>query len=353
MKKFLIANPFGIGDALFSMACAQRIREVYPDAFIGFVCNERTVEFLKLCPALNRLHVFNRDHLRMLWKKSPLLYFKEIKRMSTAAAKEKYDTLIDFSLGREFSLAAMMIGVRRRIGFDYKGRGFFLTKKKKITSYADGPVAQAQLDLLWNAGVLPNNHMPARIMIEANGALPEMIARGSEPILAVAPGGGRSWGKDAHFKQWDVLKFVEVINSLSKSYPRVVLVGDDSERALLEQVQRGLLGTNCALMAGEPMSNVCAMLKRSSLLLCNDGGLMHLAHALGVKTVAIFGPVDEKVYGPYGGIAPAQVLTQDVPCRPCYRDFHFPPCAHSRRCLMDISVDKVIEVSKKVLAGTP
>ena len=75
---------------------------------------------------------------------------------------------------------------------------------------------------------------------------------------------------------------------------------------------------------------------------------MHMAHALGVKTVSIFGPVDEKVYGPYGGPAPREVLTQAVPCRPCYSKFHFPPCSYERRCLTELPVETVVRALKKI-----
>jgi ADP-heptose:LPS heptosyltransferase len=93
---------------------------------------------------------------------------------------------------------------------------------------------------------------------------------------------------------------------------------------------------------------VAALLSRSSLFLGNDGGLLHLANALGVPSVSFYGPVDEKVYGPYGTETPHAVLTADVPCRPCYRDFRFPPCPHGRRCLEEISVEKAVEIAEKI-----
>ena len=96
------------------------------------------------------------------------------------------------------------------------------------------------------------------------------------------------------------------------------------------------------------MEKLCATLLRGKLLLCNDGGLLHLGNTLGVKTVSIFGPVDEKVYGPYGNDTPHEVLAQPVPCRPCYKDFHFPPCPHERRCLEELTAEKVLDAVKKI-----
>ena len=101
-------------------------------------------------------------------------------------------------------------------------------------------------------------------------------------------------------------------------------------------------------MAGESIEKVCALLQRSNFLCCNDGGLLHLANALGVRTVSIFGPVDEKVYGPYGNHAAHEVVTEPVACRPCYKKFHFPPCPYDRRCLKDLAVEKVVAAMRKI-----
>ncbi len=349
MKKFLLVNPFGIGDVLFSLSSVQRIREAFPNAVLGFVGNERTEELLRLCPALDRIYVFNRDNLRASVKKSPLAFVGELKKITGSIASEKYDVLIDFSLGREFSFAAMLMGIRRRIGFDFKGRGLFLTYKRKLNSYENIPVAQTQIDLLWGAGILPDNRMPEVLLIDVPGS--SSGGRDAEGlVLAIAPGGGRSWGKDAVYKQWDPEKFIQAANAFIRGNKtaRVVILGDLPEKPLLQSIADSIPGAECAVMSGESFQKVCAVLKRSSLLLCNDGGLLHLANALGVKTISIFGPVDEKVYGPYGGAAQRRVLVQDVPCRPCYKNFHFPACPHSRRCLDLLGFEKVVEVMGEI-----
>ncbi len=347
--KVLIANPFGIGDVVFTLASAEKIREVHPEAFIGFVCNERTKDLLVLCPGVDCLHVFNRDELRALLKKSPLRFLKRLWKMIKGVRNEEYDLFIDFSLGREFAFAAMLAGIRDRAGLDYKNRGVFLTRKKTISAYKGLPVAQRQLEFLKEAGVLPDDRMPQKIRFR----VPEMELGidATAGILAVAPGGGKSWGRDAVYKQWEPEKFAEVCDRVAAMRPgiKIVLLGDGEELELLERVKALLHTSGAEIWAGLPLARVCALLKKSELLVCNDGGLLHMANALGVKTVSIFGPVDERVYGPYGGTAVRRVVTIPVPCRPCYADFHFPPCRHSRECLAAIPVDKVIEPIREIL----
>ncbi|MBI4616067.1 MAG: hypothetical protein HY720_20795, partial [Planctomycetes bacterium] len=83
------------------------------------------------------------------------------------------------------------------------------------------------------------------------------------------------------------------------------------EKALLSEVA-SRLGVSAPVAAGAPLETVCAILLRSTALFCNDGGLLHLANALGVKTVSVFGPVDPRVYGPYGNQTPHEALAENV-----------------------------------------
>jgi len=100
----------------------------------------------------------------------------------------------------------------------------------------------------------------------------------------------------------------------------------------------------------EELAGVMSELK---LLICNDGGPLHMAAALGVKTVSIFGPVDEVVYGPYPPDVKHVVVKKDLPCRPCYKDFRFAGCSNNRKCLQDITVGEVFEQVKGLLSPVP
>jgi len=355
LKRILVINPFGIGDVIFSMVLVETLRKSFPDAFIGFLCNERTEPLVRMNTAINRTFVFNRDWLRSLLKKSALLYYRELKAFWGLLREFKFDTVFDLSLGREFGFFSMLIGIKKRIGFDYKGRGIFLTQKRKMEGYSGRSVADAQLELLADAGSREAPTISLAVSDPAKSAAAVFLKRHgvaeNSSILAVAPGGGKSWGKDAIFKQWDPERFAEAANRLTKDGHFVILLlGDQSEKELLGRTARSI-ESKAMIAAGEPLDQVAAFLLRSAALLSNDGGLMHLANALGVKTISIFGPVDEKVYGPYRREIPQETVVENVPCRPCYQRFYFPPCPYERRCLDQLSVEKVVEAAGRVLAA--
>ena len=269
---------------------------------------------------------------------------------------EGYDTLVDLSLGREFSFFAMLLGIRRRVGFHFKGRGLFLTDKIPIAGYSDRPVIEYQFRILDELGISYNTNDPRlslKIPDQARSGVQSLLAASrigeNEKILAVAPGGGKSWGKDSIYKQWDPERFAGAVNILLRqSNLRVVLVGDKEEEELIQKVSQAL-SVKAVSMNGRPLEEVCALFLRAEAVLCNDGGLLHLANALGSKTVSIFGPTDERVYGPYGDRTVHEEVTQPVACRPCYKNFSFPPCPYNRRCLDDLSIETVAAAVQKVL----
>ncbi|MFA5085153.1 MAG: glycosyltransferase family 9 protein, partial [Candidatus Omnitrophota bacterium] len=131
---------------------------------------------------------------------------------------------------------------------------------------------------------------------------------------------------------------------------KVVLLGSAEERPLAEVV--GKMGQFIDLTGKLSLNELTAVISELKLLICNDGGLLHMAVALGVNTVSVFGPVDERVYGPYPPSERHIVIKKDLSCRPCYKDFRFTGCSNNRRCLKDITVEEVYEQVKGLLRLT-
>jgi ADP-heptose:LPS heptosyltransferase len=354
-KKILVVNPFGIGDAIFSMYLVEALKKLLPQAEIGFLGNERTAPLLRMNRSIDVCHEFNRDEFRAFRRRHWGSFAAKILRFTGELKKEHYDVVFDLSLGREFSFVAALLGIPRRIGFDFKKRGRWLTHKTLLQGYEKQHVVDWQLGLLRHLGFEPVS-VSARLPFfvsekskkETQDFLTPYGAREHPTFFAAAPGGGKSWGNNAAYKQWPVNRFAKVINDCPRSDGVILLIfGDEEERPILEQLKKEVL-VPAVIVAGQNLEIVSALLERSRFLLCNDGGLLHLANALGVKSLSIYGPVDEKVYGPYGMDILHEVVVEPVPCRPCYQKFHFPPCEHERRCLQELSTSKVLAAVKKI-----
>lgn len=352
MKKVLFVNPFGIGDAIFSFYAAAAFKNARPGARVDFLANERTAGLAALNADLGRVYTFDRDRLRRLRSKNPISFLGAYRDLIAAWRAERYDALFDYSLGREFGFLGFMAGIPERHGFDYKNRGAFLNRRRRFEGYENGPVVETQMGLLKSAGVGAAS-VPAvlrwRVGPEGERRAEVLLEDARARVwMAVAPGGGQSWGPNAVYKQWGPEKFAQAADRwASASGGGILLLGDASEKALLDKI-RGALRSPYAVACGEPFEALLALLRRTRLLLCNDGGLLHFAHSLGVRTVSLYGPVDERVYGPYGEGVAHEVVVEPVPCRPCYSRFAFPPCPHQGRCLRELSVQKVLESVDKI-----
>ena len=354
-NKILIVNPFGIGDAIFSMYLVEALKKNLPQTQIGFLGNERVSGLLRMNRSIDVCHEFNRDEFRALKKRNSAAFLFRLLAFAASVKKERYGAMFDLSLGREFGFAGACLGIRRRIGFNFKRRGLWLTHRTKLEAYEKKHVVEWQAGLLealnLKAGDIPAK-LPLVVSVQAAQEARNFLAQHGvvegAAVLAVAPGGGKSWGSNATYKQWAPERFAEAVEqSRSAGHTVALLLGDAEEKPLLEKAKNAL-SVPAVVAAGLRLEVVCALLQKSRALLCNDGGLLHLANALGVSTASMYGPVDEKVYGPYGAGVRREVLTEAVPCRPCYHKFHFPPCGHDRRCLEELSVEKVSAALQKI-----
>lgn len=352
MEKILIINPFGIGDVLFTTPLIRALKEKYPDCFIGYWCNERVRDLLKTEPIIDKIFPLSRGDIKRVYK--GLKRFAVLLDLIWGIRRNRFDIAFDFSLDSRYELWSKLAGIKRRIGFDYKGRGRFLTDKIGLTGYSGRHVVEYYTDLLKFIGIEPDNKFLCLTVSDENkaktkDALSKSGIPSAGPIIGIAMGGGASWGRGAVYKQWPAEKFGQLAARLVKERGAyVVLMGSADEKPLAEIVRND--SANIVDLTGKlSMEELAATIKELKLLICNDGGPLHMAVALGVSTVSVFGPVDERVYGPYPLSEKHIVIKKDLLCRPCYKNFRFPGCSNNKRCLEDISVDEVYERVKGLL----
>jgi len=153
-------------------------------------------------------------------------------------------------------------------------------------------------------------------------------------------------------RRWDIQRFINICEQLIKMYPnqKIVLIGSKSEKQYVEQIKKHFLDVqNIISIAGKTnISELIYILKNSKLLLTNDTGPMHLAFAVKVKTVALFGPCSPIQYGINNNCYP---LYSNMYCSPCIHEFALPPCKGNNICMTTIFVDKVFSTIEEALEG--
>ncbi|MBI3011159.1 MAG: glycosyltransferase family 9 protein [Candidatus Omnitrophica bacterium] len=358
--RLLIVNPFGIGDVLFSTPLVRAIRQAFPRAYLAYLCNRRTERILHRNPHLDELFVYEKDELMQFCRTAPIRCLWQLSGLIRRIWRRRLDLVIDLSLGERYSFLLALLRVPRRIGFNYRNRGRFLTHALAIDGYHEGHVVEYYRRLLHGFGIrLLDGSLELPVAGEdqrwAQRWLEEHRLLGRERLLVgILPAGGVSWGVDAAFRRWSFKGFAAVGDALVERYgAQIILFGEASDTAVCRTVTHLMRQPTIDVSGHTTLGQFVSLLSHLSLVLCNDGGPLHLAVSQGVKTVSVFGPVDPDVYGPYPPASSSHqvVVHEGLPCRPCYHHFKLPPCPYERACLMTIEPDEVIAACAALLDG--
>jgi len=353
VKSFLIINPFGIGDVLFSTPLVRSLKENFPSSKIFYLCNRRAYPVLEDNPLINKIFVYERDEFDAIKKVSKLSWIKRIIGFVLEIKKENIDIVVDLSLNSQFGFFAWFAGIRKRIGFDYKKRGRFLTEKIKINGFEGKHVIEYYLDLLQFLKVKPLS-LHTELFVNEGDKLWSKDFLKSHNInkenifICIVPGGGESFGSNAYRKNWPLDNFVKLSECLQKNLKiKLCILLGPKEKEIGKAFNQG---SNLVVFSPSTVMQASAIIDRCNLFISNDSGLLRVANALDRKIVTIFGPVDEKTYSPYPFDSKKHVvIKKDLPCRPCYKKFRLPECLYQLKCLKDITVEEVFDSVKSLI----
>lgn len=357
-RRVLIVQPYGIGDLLFITPVFRALRLLPGIERVDLILGSRTRAVVENNPHVDELIEIDKDFLHGQSAIQNLLFWKDL---AFKIRNRRYDLLLDYSLRMEYSLMGLFLwGIPVRAAFDYKRRGFFATHRIPIKDgFHSKHVTDYCCDLAEKAGIPVENrflefYLTDAERIKAAETIQARSGRLMHRYLAVSPGGGESWGADAHFKRWPMPYFVGFSRDLYESHELdgIVLLGSPGEKKLCEEFQR-LANFPVLNLAGEiSLIESAAILEKAVMLLANDGGMVHLARSLEVPVTAFYGPVDPAVYGPYpvSGQSLA-IIKKDLECRPCYRAFRYNSACIGRECLQALSPDEALkEFSESLLS---
>lgn len=201
----------------------------------------------------------------------------------------------------------------------------------------------------WYLGVLQFMKVPAVTDFPWLPKRPEIAAqiRKKWPVdssrwIAIQP--GARWLN----KRWPAESFAEVVRRLSAARPdvRFAVLGGREEQQLAQTVVRGA-PERCLDLSGQlSLQELVEWIRSTELMITNDTGPLHLASALGIPVVSLYGPTDPQLTGPYG--QPDSVLRHPLPCSPCEK----PSCANRRQleCLTSITPELVLARALTALA---
>jgi heptosyltransferase I len=368
-KNILLIKMSAMGDVVQTIPVLNKLRRRYPKARIDWLVAPPVDELLRYNPAITETIEFSRGEKTAPWRLTP---FVGAARLVATLRAAQYDLVLDLQGQMRSAVFAFASGAPVRIGFDKPRGDLWKSSPRKLPDEARKHAWQGAREASWLAythhiavpalhvhpverylgvgaflgldGDAPDFSFPLpQEALTRIDALLDYYGIAKSRLIAMAP--GTNW----ETKQWRSNAFAEVARDVLKKGCAVALVGSDSERAVCEEVAG--LAPGAVNLAGETtISELAALIRRSSVCVTNDSGPMHLATALDRPVVSIFGPTDPVWAGPYR--RDGAVLRADLPCSPCYlRELR--RCMHGHACMKDVTAATVIERVDGILAKLP
>ncbi|MBY0506722.1 MAG: lipopolysaccharide heptosyltransferase II [Bryobacteraceae bacterium] len=269
-------------------------------------------------------------------------------RVGRALAAHRFDLAVVLPNSFDSALPAWLAGIPRRVGFDRDARGWLLTDRIPRIQPGDTPPHQSShyLELLRRAGLIERLPTEAIIRLDGAAAAREQGRQrlGPGPIVGVCPGAAFGGAK-----RWAPERFATSARTVAaKLGARVALFGSKDEVAICDEVNHHLGGTAKSYAGATSLGEFVEMLAACDVVLTNDSGPMHVASALGVPTVAVFGSTDHIATGPTGPLA--RVVREPVACSPCFeRECPLSEPAAHLACLRGVSAERVAREALQLL----
>ena len=355
-QRILIVNPFGIGDVLFSTPLIRALRRAFPEARLAYLCNRRTEEILRRNPHIDQYFIYEKDELLAQWRRNRVEGLTALLSLLWHIKRQRFDAAIDLSLGERYGFFLALLRLPRRIGFDFRHRGRFLTHRFAMDGYDHQHVVEYYGQLLAMIGIQLRERDLELVPTEedrrlARERLAGLVPSSTRALIGVIPAGGVSWGLQANFRRWSPTGFIEVGRALSQRHGATILIfGEPKDQEECAHIAQAIGPSAVDLSGHTTLGQFVSLIGRCHLVISNDGGPIHIAASQSVPTVSIFGPVDPDVYGPYPPGPRHRIVSRlDLPCRPCYHRFKLPPCPYERACLTTLEAEDVLAVCEEAL----
>ncbi len=341
--KVLIVKLSSIGDVIHTLPALAALKEGYKkkdsDFEIDWIVEEAASGLLIGNPIIDNVIVVKRRG----WSRSFRENWKRAKELRT----RRYDMVIDFQGLAKSAIWVWLSRGKRRVGFARGRELSSLPLNDKLPPYdPEKHAVERYLDLALHAGgkidggIFFPIHITDEEAASAKRVVEKSIKTADKSFFVIA---ARARWKT---KLWSDENFIEFARIVTKKYSlHALLIGSADDKEGLEAMA-GAIGENATNIAGQTnLKELAALLGLARFAITVDTGPMHLAAAMGTRTVALFGPTAPWRTGPYG--REHIVIRKGLECSPCYKR----ECADPV-CLTEIEVGEVTEALDRLLLST-
>jgi heptosyltransferase-2 len=305
------------------------LRERMPLARITLLSREYAAELFRRSGAIDRLAEW-RGGIR-----------SRVAAARKAAPAGGFDACFVLAPSFSAALVSLLSGARRRIGYGGEGRRALLTDALPAAAYRNGHLSRVYVRLLerYTGREEPDLPLPAVIPDDAWKEIADAAA-GRGAYFALAP--GATYGAS---KVWPRDRYAALARLvMTRTGWTAVVVGRPEERAEVSALIEAI-GERSVNLAGRlSVSGLISVLRGSRLVVGNDSGPVHIAAALAVPTVAVFGPTSADWTAPRGRAV--RIVKGEMACAPCFKR----RCPHGApECLVKVEARAVFDAAVSLI----
>lgn len=353
--KILVNALSGIGDALMFTPSLKILRKYLPESEIHILAMFRAVkEIYSANPDVNRIHYI--DFINQPW-------FKSLKQV-LQLRKEKFDASMNVypSNRKEYNLINYLIGAKLKIASSYnhlsrRELDFLNNRLNKETKDLHNVMENFRLIKFLIPEIKETQPGNLKIYIPLESevyARKFIIDHSLQNTFNIGIHPGSATFKGHVNKRWDTAKYIELLKILNNHYKAKILIFG-SEKDLNQEIYEKIKDFGI-LIPADGILNSAALMKKCSLFISGDTGLMHIAAALLIPQIAIFGYTNHRELHPWMNWH--IIVRKDLPCSPCFYNSPRPvKCIYKNdemfKCIKTITVAEVFEACRKLIEEVP
>ena len=346
VQRVLVVKLRHHGDVLLASPVFQVLRNRAPHLEIDALLYKDTREMLEGHPAIAQIHGIDRA-----WKRQGLAtQARREGELFTTLRNRRYQLLVHLTDHWRGAWLSQALRPRWSVAPARASRfwDWSFSHRYPLPRFTPRHTVEANLDALRRLGIYPEESEKPLVMVagaEAEARVDSLLAAAD-----IAPRGFIQVHPTSRwlFKAWTEGKYAELLRGLVRDGHRIVVTGapDARERAIIGRILAQAAVAVHDLSGQLTLREMAALSARARLFFGVDSAPMHIAAAMGTPVVALFGPSDAKVWGPWR--VAHRIVTSDHPCRPCGND----GCGGGKvsECLTELSVERVRAALNELLS---
>jgi lipopolysaccharide heptosyltransferase II len=354
VARLLAVKLADLGDVLTATPALRALRQTSPTAEIDVLTSPIGAAAIDGLDSVDRIWVADKHRFDSVVGALSPVGLGRLFPMLVELRARHYDQLLLlhhlttwFGTAKYAALTAT-IGAKRTIGLD-NGRGGFLDGRVPDAGFGERHEVEYALDVAGEAGAVVPNEPRLEVCIDEASRRRASDLLGDGHWIGLHVGGGTY----SLARRWPPELFAEVGRALQASTgAKLALLGTDIDGEPSQQVAELLKAGVLNLVGRTTLKETAAVLHRCRLLVSNDSGVIHIATAVGTAVVAVFGPSNDRAWGPYPS-AEHRVVRATLPCSPCFyreKSLGTPEGCPTRDCLKLVTPDMVLAAAEELLA---